>query len=49
MQCTYCAGVGLVGQGDTPTKLEGDQRTCPECSGTGTLEDLDNEIVPEIE
>lgn len=37
--CQKCAGDGLVGNGPSPHLKEGHITTCPDCLGTGQIQD----------
>lgn len=37
--CEKCAGDGLIGNGPNPHLKEGHITTCPDCNGTGKVEE----------
>ena len=47
--CTKCAGKGLVGAGENPAALQGAVSTCPDCKGTGKVEESTVEVVEVVE
>lgn len=47
-ECPMCRGTGLVGSGDQPHLHIGQVKGCPNCAGTGKVDDIIEAIAEEI-
>lgn len=39
-ECPMCRGTGIIGAGDQPHLHLGQTKTCPNCAGTGNVDDV---------